>query len=258
MANLEDVLEAQRSIEATLLKKMGDFEAQLSASAPQASVTPNSRSLSRLEEGFHNFKAEVISILSLLRQQVISLTKVIDIIETRHRRKAILVNGVPEDVKNNLCGSVCTILQDKLHLPTVIPEKVTACHRIGTLIEGKCRPVLIRFAEVSLKTAIWDKKSGLKGSSYSIAEFLTRHRQNIFLRARKRFGMQRCWTLNGNVVVRLKDGTRQRIFSEQDLAGLAEAEDEPQAVEPSARTTATAAASPEQPRRLKRTNRAKK
>lgn len=250
MANLEDVLETQHNIEASLLKRLNEFEARLNTTTPQTSSSQTS-----LADEFRNFKSDVLSILLLMRRQIFMITKSIDAIETRHRRKNLLMNGVPENV-SNLLDFVSQTLREKLGLASMVPEKLLACHRIGQPSRDKERPVLLRFSEISLKNAVWDKKTSFKGTPFSVSEFLTKQRQTVFIQARKRFGQRRCWTMGGNIVVMLKDGTKRRLYSEQDLAELAKSEDDTQAIPSSA--SGVASSSPAQHTKSKRTARGKK
>ncbi|XP_028174356.1 uncharacterized protein LOC114362963 [Ostrinia furnacalis] len=96
-------------------------------------------------------------------------------------------------------------------------SQFSACHRLGTASKDRTRPILVRFADHPTKTAVWRKKTALKGTPTVLSEFLTRRRQQLFIEARKRFGITNCWTLDGNIYAKLPDGTRRHIHSEGDL-----------------------------------------
>ncbi|KAM3955542.1 uncharacterized protein ACR2FA_001604 [Aphomia sociella] len=215
MANYADILETQHTLEATVLNKMSHFEAQLKAKMPHPGV-----SLLKIQEEFQDFKVQVYSIIKLLQQQITGTSKVLDDIEMRHRRKYLLLSGVSEDVNPNLSQFIVQTLHDKLGISGLTKEKITACHRLGKFMEGKCRPVLLRFSELALKSEVWRRKTSFKGTPYAVSEFLTRQRQLIFVEARKRLGMRKCWTTDGNVIAKLSDGSIKRIFKREDLDGL--------------------------------------
>ncbi|CAG9569296.1 unnamed protein product [Danaus chrysippus] len=215
MANYYNVIESQKALESLLMKKMTEFEKQLKASIPGSNV-----SVAGLYDEFSCFKDHVWSILSLLRQQISDLNQVVDNIEMRHRRKYLLFNGVPEEPNEDLSNSISDICNDKLGVRDVTKDKIIACHRLGKHSEGKHRPVLVRFVDLNLKTAVWKKKASLKGSPFVLSEFLTHQRQSLFLLARKRLWMKNCWTLDGNIIVKLPDGTRHRIDTEESLSKL--------------------------------------
>lgn len=212
MANYTDILETQHALEATVLDKISRFEAQLKAEVPQTS-----NSMTKLDEEFQEFKSHVHSVLGLLQQQIAAVAGVLDNIEMRHRRKYLLFNGIPEDINPTLEDFIVQILRDRFEFKDLSKKMIAVCHRLGKPVEGKCRPVLLRFTEPTLKSDVWRKKTALKGTSYSMAEFLTRHRQSLFILARKRLGTRRCWTTDGNVIVKLSDGTIQRVFTNKDL-----------------------------------------
>ncbi|KAM3957212.1 uncharacterized protein ACR2FA_011599 [Aphomia sociella] len=217
MANYADILETQHALEATILNKMTQFETQLNAKMPQPGV-----SLLKIQEEFHEFKVQVHSIIKLLQQQITGIAKVLDDIEMRHRRKYLLLSGVSEDVNPSLLDFITRTLHDKLGLSNLTKDKVIACHRLGKYTEGKCRPVLLRFSELALRSEVWRRKTSFKGTPYAVSEFLTRQRQLVFVEARKRFGLRKCWTMDGNIIVKLNDGSIKRIFKQEDLDGLAE------------------------------------
>ncbi|CAG9794859.1 unnamed protein product [Diatraea saccharalis] len=251
MANITAVLETQHALETRLFNKMNELEERWKATPAQADS-----SLTRLQEEFLGFKIEMLSVLQLLRSQVSELCRSVDDLEMRHRRKYLLVSGIPEDTNSDLPKSIVSVFVNKMGL-ALTPEMLTVCHRLGSASEGRCRPVLVRFKELSLRTAVWHKKTALKGTAHTISEFLTRQRRDVFINARKRFGMRRCWTMDGNVIVKLKNGSRQRIYTACDLSSLSATEDEfHQATDPG--PTAQASASPASRGKLRRTARAKK
>lgn len=198
-----------------MMKKFADLESQLKASsAPRSGLT-----LHRLQEEISEFKTHVWSILNLLRQQISEIARIVEVGEMRHRRKYLLVSGIPEDVEE-LPVYVAQLFNNKLGIPDITCDKFKICHRLGALSEGKCRPVLVRFSDYSTKSSVWKKKTALKGTSFVVSEFLTRRRQSLFLQARQRFGMKNCWTADGIIMVKLSDGSRHRIFEEKDFKGI--------------------------------------
>ncbi|CAG9786990.1 unnamed protein product [Diatraea saccharalis] len=232
------------------VEKMNELEQRWKATPAQADG-----SHARLQEEFQEFKTETLSVLQLLRYQISGLCRCIDDIEMRHRRKYLLVGSVAED-SNDLPKSIVSIFVNKMGL-ALSQDKLSACHRLGNAAEGRCRPVLVRFTDLTLRAAVWKKKTALKGTPHTISEFLTRQRRDVFINARKRFGIRRCWTMDGNVIVKLKNGSRQRIFTDCDLSALPVTEDELlQAADPDFVTRTLV--SPETRAKPKRLARAKK
>lgn len=78
----------------------------------------------------------------------------------------------------------------------------------------------MRFTDMTLRASVWKKKTAFKGSPFSLAEFLTLKRQALFSEARKVFGMRSCWSQDGNIHVKLRNGKRERIESDDDIVRL--------------------------------------
>lgn len=209
-----EIAESQRALESTVLQTLSDFESKLNRS-PGVKVT-----LNVLSEEFAMFKAHTLSLLKLIREQIKALSLSQDHVEMRHRRKYLMFNGVPEEANENLCTRISTIITEQLSIPGVTTASFKACHRLGKQSEGRDRPVLVRFSDISLKMSVWKKKTALKGTSYALSEFLTPRRHSLFIHARTVFGMKKCWSLDGNIFVKLPNGERERIESEEDVVRL--------------------------------------
>lgn len=214
MANINTILETQHAIEATFLKKFSEFESKFKAAEPKSTTT-----LNRLHEEFNEFKTHVWTLLNFLREQVTEISKAVDVIEMRHRRKFLLLSGVPEETED-LPVYIANLFNEKLGICDLASTHLKACHRLGSVAEGKCRTILVRFADLSYRAAVWRKKAGFKGTPFVLSEFLTRQRQSLFVLARKKLGMKNCWTMGGNIVAKLPDGSRRHIYSVQDLDNI--------------------------------------
>ncbi|CAG9791454.1 unnamed protein product [Diatraea saccharalis] len=139
----------------------------------QASPVQVETSFACLREEFQEFKTEMLSVLELLRNQISVLCKSIDDIEMRHRRKYLLVGGIPEDNNIDLTDTVVSSLINKIGLALSV-EKLSVCVHLANIVEGQCGPVMLRFTEPSLRATVWSMKTALKGTSHTISEFLTR------------------------------------------------------------------------------------
>ncbi|XP_060800313.1 uncharacterized protein LOC132901782 [Amyelois transitella] len=220
MTSIATVHELQKSIESNLLNRMADFEKQLHAASREPMT------VARLAEDFKSFKTHVSGILQLLHEQMNELTKSFDEVEMRHRRKYLLFGGIPEsdnNGKDDVVASVSSIISNNLGIDGITPSSFKACHRMGQRRDGRPRPILVRFAEYSLKTSIWRKKTALKGTSFVISEFLTRRRQALFMEARKRFGITKCWCQEGNIFVKPPNGRPRLISTANDIELAGEA-----------------------------------
>ncbi|XP_047543259.1 uncharacterized protein LOC125075594 [Vanessa atalanta] len=191
--------------------RMNDFQRELKGSIPAASPTSN------INSQFHSFRTFVLTALENLHLQVEFLSKQQDDLEMRTRKKILLLHGVPEEHKEDSAARVAQLLNKHLALTQLTSSDLTLCHRLGNPKTGKSRAILIKFKEFSLRNQVWTSKSNLKGTGVTISEFLTKRRHKIFVAARQRFGVAKCWTRDGVIFVLSADGTRHRLSSMPDL-----------------------------------------
>ncbi|KAI8436364.1 hypothetical protein MSG28_004393, partial [Choristoneura fumiferana] len=76
------------------------------------------------------------------------------------------------------------------------------------------------FACQRFRNAVWASKKHLKGSGYTLSEFLTSARHAVFVEARRIFGVERSWTSDGRIMVLGQDKTRYRITSLDELRAI--------------------------------------
>uniref|UniRef100_A0A2A4K0M9 Uncharacterized protein n=1 Tax=Heliothis virescens TaxID=7102 RepID=A0A2A4K0M9_HELVI len=214
MTSIADIAETQRIAMLSLNQRMAEFEAHLKGS-------PAGADLSGLQKDFGNFKEHVWGVLSALQEQIANMGKCVDVMEMRHRKKFLLLGGVPELPDEKLPECVSSILQSKLGITGLTPSSINTCHRLGTSSNGHARPIILRFDDLRVRGEIWRSKSKLKGSTYVLSEFLTRQRQSAFTLARKLFGVPNVWTMDGNINIKLPDGKRRRIFCSEEVTALA-------------------------------------
>lgn len=197
------------------LKKQRDLEASGSfTSGPE-------NSLAALTSEFKAFQSFVLDALKGFQYQVQALGDTIDQMEMHSRRKFLMLHGVPEQNNEELCRVIPDLLMNKLQLPDFSSDSLRSLQRIGHSSTGKPRPILLKFESVTIKNKIWHAKSGFKGTGYTLSEFLTKNRHKTFLSARERFGVNRCWTRNGNIIVCGSDGSRHHVRSMIDLDAIA-------------------------------------
>ena len=215
-SQLENIQLAQKSLEDCFLKKMGELEAQIQCAGPAKDT------VAKIAEEFRTFRELMFGMLGLLRKQITECSRLVDGLETRTRRKALILTGFAEVDREDCQGLVLDLLHNKLRLPNITASSIKVCHRLGALSKGPkhSRPILVRFTDVDHKSAVWKAKSALKGSTVTVKEFLTRTRQAVFSKARLHFGMPACWTQDGVIVIRTPDGTRHKITSLEELNPL--------------------------------------
>ncbi|XP_047543322.1 uncharacterized protein LOC125075655 [Vanessa atalanta] len=173
--------------------KMAEFQQNLNSNMPAASPTSN------IVSQFNAFRSFVLTALEGLQLQVELLSKKCDQIEMRSRRKMLLVHGVPEANKENLSATVSQLLSKHLKLPELSADSISRCHRLGSSVTEKPRVILIKFQDPIMRNKVWYAKTSLKNTGVTLSEFLTKERHDVFVAARQRLGINKCWTRDGNI-----------------------------------------------------------
>lgn len=212
MTNLQEVLDTQRALEESLGTRMALFEKML-----QPSTGESASNLEKLTQDFLEFRQFAMDIFKLLRTQIDSLTSQIDEIDTYNRRNALLFHGLPESETEDCTATVINLINSTMTLKSVQASSIYLCHRLGSKNDKRARPILVRFTDVNIRNKIWGEKKLLKSSPAVVCEFLTRTRHDLFLSARKHFGVTSSWTSNGVVYVKTPDNVRSRVASAQEL-----------------------------------------
>lgn len=216
MANIQDLFENQNRIEETLALRMADFEKTFKA----ASSSESKPNLDQLAQDYRCFKESVLSILQTFRSQIQALTLHTDELETYNRRNALLFTGI-EEMDGEDCKSLITnVIQSTMNLTDIQASNIYFCHRLGAKKLSGSRPILVRFHDITIRNTIWAEKRRLKSSSTVLSEFLTKPRQAIFGAARKHFGINRCWSRDGAIFIKLPNEERKRIATRDDLDQL--------------------------------------
>ncbi|XP_046976444.1 uncharacterized protein LOC124542548 [Vanessa cardui] len=143
----------------------------------------------------------------------------LDRMETHSRRKVLLFHGVKEEQGEDVFKKTLGVLTGHLKLSDATPELIDSCHRLGVKRDAS-RPILVRFASVRFRSRVWNAKTALRGSKITLSEFLTKARQSIFIEARKHFGMKKCWSAEGDIIILLPDNSRKKISALSELKQL--------------------------------------
>lgn len=197
--------------------RMDSYEDRLkTVTKPASSTAPD---VTQLIREFADFKTFVWDSLSTLKAQIDLLSLGLDRHETFLRRKVLLLHGIPESKDEKAFIVVSKVMSEQMKLTEVTSSDLEVCHRLGSN-PAKPRPILIRFRDYQQRQAVWDNKTTLKGSGFTLSEFLTRPRHLVFVEARKHFGVNRCWSADGKINVVLPDQTRRRFESMVELDEL--------------------------------------
>ncbi|CAG4986434.1 unnamed protein product [Colias eurytheme] len=214
---MDSVQHSMMEMTATFNKKMAEFQRDLQNISSNNSQPASSSPTSRLAAEFNAFQSFVLSSLKTLQTQIAFLSNQLNNLEMRSRRKMLLIHGVPEDSKENPTKLAIKILTDNLKNLDLNEDVISRCHRLGSSKKDKPRPIVIKFKDIVKRNTIWYSKTELKGSGFTLSEFLTKERHNIFVAARARFGITNCWTKDGSIVVQLDDGSKRKITLMADL-----------------------------------------
>lgn len=192
------------------ISRMAAFEEKLEKASPHRSNT-----VAAIAEDFKAFRTFMLSALTALQKQVDILSTECDNMEMRSRRKMLLLHGVPE-LKDEDTSRVVVKLAEE-HLATSLQsDDIRRAFRMGRS-GSKPRPILVKFGSGVIRSKVWQAKTGLKGSGITLSEFLTRRRHEVFLAARERYGMTRCWTRDGQILISDESGKKWRVSSFHEL-----------------------------------------
>lgn len=210
--NMEDIV-------ALFESRMSDFERSLTQSQTTSKNTSSGSDISMLAADYAVFKDLMWKSLSMLRQQLQLLTAGFDRHEMLSRRKVLLFHGLPEDSDEQTESKVLAVVVEKMNLSDFDISNIDLSHRLGTK-KDRPRPILVRFTNLKSKHLVWNAKTALKGSGITLSEFLTKTRQEIFVAARKHFGMKYCWSHEGSITIALPDKSRKKVASFAELHSL--------------------------------------
>lgn len=180
---------------------------------------PSHKDLESLSREFIDFKKLIWKTMAMMKSQMELLVQGLDRQETASRRKVLLFHGIAESADTTVEKTILHLLTSQFKMSNISPDQLTACHRLGTNT-SKPRPVIVRFAHYSLRNSVWNAKSSLKNTGITASEFLTKPRHDVFIAARKHFGMRQCWTTDGKIIILLPDNKRRRIETLSELKPL--------------------------------------
>jgi hypothetical protein len=166
------------------------------------------------------FKSMVWKTLGMLEAQLQLIVDNQDRLETHSRRKVLLFHGVAEVKDEDLLQTTLHTVNSCMKVSSTTSDSIEVCHRLRVKRDCKNRPVLVRFAGVQSRSAVWKAKTALKGSDISISEFLTKSRQEVFTAARGYFGRSQCWSTDGSIYILLADKSRAKVHTMSELKAL--------------------------------------
>lgn len=206
---MESIKESLSALTEMFNTKMNEFQQDLNK-------TTTSASNNLLPGEFYNFRSFILSVLNTLQRQVEYLALEVDRQEMRSRRKMLLFHGVPEQKTEDITAKITGIIAEHLDLQNFSSASIKNTFRLGRSSD-KPRPIVVKFCDVSVRNKVWFAKTKLKGTGITQSEFLTKRRHDVFLEARQRFGVGKCWTRDGCIHIIAPDGSRHRAECKLDL-----------------------------------------
>lgn len=211
---MEDIKHSMSEMVKSFSQRMCQFESSL-----QKTNAPST--LAGLTAEYADFKLFVTGALRTIQMQIEFMAKGLDHLEMRGRRKILLLHGVAEQQKEDITQVVVKTVTEQLKLASFGACDISRCHRMGrSSAPDRPRPILFKLRDGTLRSKIWSAKTSLKGSGITMSEFLTKARHDAFMAARERFGITKCWTMEGTVYVLGGDGARHRVRCIEDLAAI--------------------------------------
>lgn len=206
-------------------KKYSHKSLEIKTNLKQCQIALEPQDKKKLSVTWHVFlktyskKTFMLNTVKVLQQQIDLLQQSTEHIEMHSRRKVLLLHGITEDKAENVAALVSKVVISKLKIDGFKAENIRRCHRMGKapLSSGKPRPILFKLCDTTVRNKIWMAKTKLKGTGVTLSELLTKNRHNLFMQARQRFGISKCWTQNGIIFVSGPDNTRHRINQLTDL-----------------------------------------
>ena len=193
--------------------RMCEFQQDLNKSASPTTITS-------LATDFSSFKKFIHTALTTLQKQVELLTRNVDRIDMCRRRKMLLFHGV-EEKKTELIDSVVTnLVVNNLNVADFTTSNIKTAYRLGRSLGNKPRPIVVKFTSTHVRHSVWISKTKLKGSGITVSEFLTKNRHDVFMLARQRFGVGKCWTRDGSINVIASNGLRYRVECMSELQSI--------------------------------------
>lgn len=197
---MESIKESLAAMADMFNSRMNEFQQDLHKTATPATV-------SSLSSEFNTFKSFILTALSGLQRQIECLAREIDRVEMVRRRKVLLFHGVGEERSEDATARITSLVAEHLDLPNFSTSCIKFCHRLGRPMNNKPRPIVVKFSDTVMRDKLWFAKTKFKGTGVTESEFLTRTRHNVFMEARKRFGIGKCWTREGYIHIIAPDGS---------------------------------------------------
>lgn len=220
--------------------------------------------LAKFESIFFAFKTMVMCELGLIKEHLMKQDIRQNKLEQYSRRNCLLIHGIDENGPQSEVDCVhaaVDIFRGTLNLE-ITPACIDRAHRIGVKKQDKKRPIIVKFVSYFHRRLVFTNKKLLKGSGTHITESLTGFNFQLLTEARRMFGIQNVWTIDGRIII--KDGDKKQTITTMENLKTLNAQASPTArapfsstfasFPPASPTTSTPGTSPVQPQKDKITS----
>ena len=182
----------------------------------------------------NELKGELINLKTLLEkkdEEFESLKTRVGELEYQHdelqqysRRNSIRVSGLVETPNEDPAELSIDLFNNRMHL-AIIPEEIDRAHRVGKMVEGKDRPLLVKFTSYRARRSVIGARRTLRDTGEDrpkvfINEDLTQKRATLLFKARtkKREKMiQDCWSYDGRIVILDNVSKIHTVINDEEL-----------------------------------------
>lgn len=184
-----------------------------------AKINEKEERISKLENEVANIKKS----LEVITSKNVILTKTVELIERKSddhesylRRQCLRITGIPEDANEDGEASLKKVKKEVKKLGLDINDSdYDRAHRIGKVVEGKCRMMIVKFTTWRVRTYVYKKRK--KSGKTRFYLDLTRRRFNLLKESQELTDQNDKVDFvfsdnNNNICLRLVNG-RVKIFN---------------------------------------------
>ncbi|XP_059045656.1 uncharacterized protein LOC131853122 [Achroia grisella] len=211
-------MDALQSTFSSMMEQLNAKMAVFQSDLQKINTTPST--VTTLAADFAVFQSFVSSTFCNLQQQLELLNRQMDQFEMRSRKKILLFHGVQESSESNASQDTVKVVAEKLNIHNFSEVNISRCNRLGRSSGDKPRPIVVKFTDLALRNKIWFAKTALKGTGITFSEFLTKGRHDAFMNARRHFGIKKCWTRDGSVIIVGSDGAKHQVTTAAEVNNI--------------------------------------
>ena len=181
----------------------------------------------------NELKGEMINLKTLLEEseEIESLKTRVGQLEYQHyelqqysRRNSIRVSGLPETPNEDPAELSVDLFNNRMNL-AIKPEYIDRAHCVGRRVEGKDRPLLVKFTSYRARRSVIATRRTLRDTGEDrpkvfINEDLTQKRATLLFKARtkkREKRIQDCWSYDGRIVILDNVSKIHTVINDEEL-----------------------------------------